>query len=299
MSLIQELINGASGDASVTSLLRKVKVVAARAEVPALDEWVQHELDGYPDGAELPEYRGPFQTEVIGHFGGPFGSGMRNAPIPSALLPEEFRAGMLFNISFSQPIAELEELTQGDGVLQSPWPANAIAYVNGLILSGKIEIYGDMGLLQAWRQVSKPQIVAIIDAVRNRILDLALTMEKSYPETGQPDAPPLPTEAQQLIVTNIYGTSNVAVASSDFNQFIDLEPGDREALAKVLDSVGVPDEEIQALFEALESDGEVESEVGPSTKRWLGNLMTRATDLGIGAAGGVIAEAVARYLGIG
>jgi hypothetical protein len=223
---------------------------------------------------------------------------MRNAPIPSALFPQEFRAGMLFNIIFLQPIAELEELTKGDGVLQSPWPANAIAYVNGLIVSSRMEIYGDMGLLQAWRHISKPQIVAIIDSVRNRILDLALTMEKSYPESGQPDSPPLPMEAQQLIVTNIYGRSNVAVATSNFSQFMSSEPGDRDGLAKVLDSIGVPEEEVRGLFEALESDGNVESEIGPHTKRWLGNLMTRAGDLGIGAAGGVIAEAVSRFLGI-
>jgi len=138
MSLVQELVDGASGDVPVTSLLRKVKVVAARAEVPALDEWVQHELAGYRGDVELPDYRGPFETEVLGMFGGAFGSALKNAPIPSVAFPSEFRDGVLFNIAFPQPIAEIEELSQAQHGLTAPWPANAVAVVNGLIASGKM-----------------------------------------------------------------------------------------------------------------------------------------------------------------
>jgi AbiTii len=49
----------------VANLLPKVKVVAARAKVPALDEWVQHELGGYPDAVEVSAYRGSFHVEVL------------------------------------------------------------------------------------------------------------------------------------------------------------------------------------------------------------------------------------------
>ena len=74
--------------------------------------------------------------------------------------------------------------------------------------------------------------------------------------------------------------------------------GDASALAKALDSVGVPAEQIESLFEALEADGPVDDEMGPETKNWLGNLMAGAAQLGIGAVGGVIADAIAHYLGI-
>lgn len=115
----------------------------------------------------------------------------------------------------------------------------------------------------------------------------------------QPDAPPLPDQTQRMVITNIYGDStNVAVASADFTQIANITRGDEAALAKSLDSVGVPAEHIESLFAALEADGPVENEMGPETKNWLGNLMAGAAQLGIGAAGGVIADAIAHFLGI-
>jgi hypothetical protein len=298
---LQELIDGASGNEPVTSLLRKVKVVASRADMPALDEWVQHELGGYFDeDADLPDYRGPFKTEILGSFSGRFGSGIRNAPIPSALFPEDYRDGMLFNVAFPQPIAEIEDLASAKDGIRITWPANAIAVVNGLMMSGRMRpIYEGMGLTQAWHSIGTHQLIGIVDAVRNRILDLALTIERVSPETGQPNAPPLPDETRQVVITNIYGNStNVAVASADFTQVVHVATGDAAALARALDSVGVPAEQIESLFEALEADGPVHDEMGPNTKNWLGNLMAGAAQLGIGAAGGVIAEAIAHYLGV-
>lgn len=300
VTVLQELIDGASGDAPVPTLLRKVKIVASRADVPALDEWVQHELDGYPARAELPDYRGPFDAEVLGMLTGPLGSGMRNAPIPSAVFPDDYRDGYLFKNAFPQPIAELVELAHADdGRLQAPWPANAVAVVNGLIQAGRVQIEGGWVLQQAWRVITAAQLVAVVDAVRNRILDLALTMEQANPETGQRDAPPLAEEASQTIITNIYGDStNVAVASENVTQAISFGVGEREGLGRYLESLGVPSTEIESLFTALNADGEVDGEIGPHTKAWLGNLMAGASKLGLGVAGGLIVAAISHYLGI-
>ena len=74
MSILDDLISGASGDVPVSSLLRKVKVVAARARVPALGEWVDLEQNGYGPGVELPAYRGPFVFDVVGHLAGSWGT---------------------------------------------------------------------------------------------------------------------------------------------------------------------------------------------------------------------------------
>lgn len=299
MTLLDELIEGASGDTAVTTLLRKVKVVAARAEVPALDEWVQHELDGYPEGATIPEYRGPFQVEALGTFSGPFGSGIQNAPIPSIGFPPEFRDGRLFYIQFAQPIAQIEELSRSGDNPRAQWPANAIALTNSLIESGKVALYEGMGLVQAWQPISRGQLVAIIDAVRTRILDLALAMERSNPATGQTGAPPLPPGDQHQIVTNIYGNANVAVASTGFTQSIDVGIGDRASLTQYLASLGLAESDINDLFAAIQRDGSEASELGPATSQWLGRIMLSARELGIEAAGGLIAVAVAKFLGIG
>jgi hypothetical protein len=300
LTLLDGLIEGASGSAPVTTLLRKVKVVASRADVPALDEWVEHELGGYPEGVEVPEYRGPFAVEVLGTFGGPFGSGMSNAPVPSIGFPAAYREGSLFNILFTQPIAELEELSRGDDDLRAPWPANVIAQTNAMMMQGQVNLYEGLGLQQAWRVVTRAQLISIVDAVRTRILDLALTMERANPATGQAGAPPLPADAKQTIVTNVFGGNpNIAVASTGFSQSVEIEAGDRDALEQQLAALGVPQREIDALFTAITADEGIDSDgLGPATSSWLARIMMRAQELGIGTAGGLIANAISRYMGL-
>ena len=49
MTALDDLIDGASGDdVPVATLLRKVKVLASRLRSVAFEEWVDHELTGYP-----------------------------------------------------------------------------------------------------------------------------------------------------------------------------------------------------------------------------------------------------------
>ncbi|MBD2072675.1 hypothetical protein H6F86_01980 [Phormidium sp. FACHB-592] len=57
-SLVLELQEDAL-DTSVTvlSLLRKALVVARKLKIQEFQHWIQNELDGYPEGLELPQYR--------------------------------------------------------------------------------------------------------------------------------------------------------------------------------------------------------------------------------------------------
>ena len=305
MTLLEDLIDGSSGDSvPVATLLRKVKVLAARLKTVELAEWVDHELLGYPTGAQVPEYRGPFETEVLGNFSGPFGSGLQNYLIPSLGFPAEYRKGYLFNIQFLQPIAEIESLGGSDEPLQAPWPANAVVIINNMIQRGEVRLYEGMGLQQAWRSISKNQLQAIVDSVRTRILELALSLEAIAPDAGQRDAStPDPARLQQ-IVTNVYGGSpNIAVASSQFEQTVSLPAqGDLEALAELLSRLGVTDDEIEDLRSALDADNETPTpgELGVSTSSWLGRVVARISTAGVdvmtGAGGALVAQAVISYL---
>jgi hypothetical protein len=225
LSLLRELIEGASGDTvAVATLLRKVKVLAARMRTGELAEWVEHELSGYPLDAKLPEYRGPFRADVLGTFGGPFGTGIKNAPIPPIAFPEEYREGSLFNIEFRERIAELEKLSEpGKEPLVAYWPADAILLVNSLIQQGRVASYPQMWLQQAWQTFSPANLAGIVDMVRTRILDLALSLEEVAPEAGEPNVVVPNTDRIQSIVTNVYGgTPNIAVASRSIEQNIVL-----------------------------------------------------------------------------
>ena len=305
MAILDDLVSGASGDASVSSLLRLVRVIAARARVPALGEWVDHEQHGYAEGVPLPAYRGPFVFNVVGHLTG-LGGELRNAPIGSLRFPEEYRNN-LFRVHFRQPIVALERLALASSDLIVRWPADMIGLINGLIRDGRISLYDDFFLLDAWKTVPLTQVVTIVDSVRNRILELALSMQDTDPTLGQVGGHQLPPESSQSFITNIYGSSsNVAIASSDVVQSVQVQRGDKDSLAKSLRSVGVPDEEIRGLFEALAADGlqadprgTDPSEIGVATSTWFTRLMLGAKELGMGAASGLIARALSQYLGIG
>jgi len=54
-SLVEELQRDAlNANAKVSDLLRKAKAIAVKLELPELEEWVEHELNGYPEG-DVPE----------------------------------------------------------------------------------------------------------------------------------------------------------------------------------------------------------------------------------------------------
>lgn len=309
MTALEDLIDGASGDVvPVATLLRKVKVVASRLGSVALEEWVDHELTGYPPDANLPDYRGPFHAEVKGHFGGPAGSGLRNAPVPPLGFPKDFRQGALFNVEFRQPIAELERLAQADAPLSADWPANAVAYTNTLAAQGKVQLYEYMGLHQAWRVISPTQLIGIVDTVRTRILNLALSVEAIEPKAGERDAPAADLGQVHQVVTHVYGGSpNIAVASSHFKQEVTLPIGDRAALFDQLRELGASDDDIRELEAALiedaaEGEGGPCTGVGPRVTAWTGRMAFKggsaATKGALAAGGGLIAKAIAAHYGL-
>lgn len=297
MSLLSDLVDGASGDqAAVSTLLRKVKVIAARLKTGELETWVEHELVGYEEDDPLPEYRGPFDAQVYGHFTGPFGSQYTNAPIPSIGFPENLRKGHLFHLTFPQPIAELERLAATtDGVLSNDWQADAVAYTNQLIKRGEVQLYEGMYLAQATRRVSPQQIHAIVDTVRTRILDLALALERLAPNAGETGDNDLDPSTLRPIVMNVWGgAQNIALGSRDFEQTLALlQPGDTAGLFAYLTSIGVSDDDLEELRTALDADAQEQSGLGPRVREWIGTASLKAAQAaGTGAASAIASLAV-------
>lgn len=58
-----------------------------------------------------------------------------------------------------------------------PWPADAVFAFSG-------DFYENMNCVGAWRVISRGAIAAIIDTVRNRILDFVLNIEAENPGAG-------------------------------------------------------------------------------------------------------------------
>jgi hypothetical protein len=311
MTPLEELIEGASGDSvPVATLLRKVKVVAARLGTVELEQWVDHELTGYPENADVPDYRAARPTEVKGHFGGPAGSGLQNAVIPRINFPAKFRDGPLFNMSFRQPISELERMAQADQILHADWPGDAVVLTNQLLGTGEVQLYEYMGLQQAFRLISPHHVAALVDTVRTRILTLVLSLESVVPAAGQPNAPVADSARVDRLVMNIFGGSpNVAVASTNFRQqAVSMPPiGDRDGLFGALEALGIEALDLDALRTAIHKDedsgdGVPGRSIGLRVRAWAGGLALKGSSAaGKGAAtaaGAMALKALASYYGV-
>lgn len=301
MTLLQTVIDDASGnDVGAATLRRKLKVLAARTNTVSLADWVDHELNGYPPGAQLPTYRGPIETAVRAQMGSDFGPTASNLRIPPGVFPDDVVAqAWLFRTEFRQPIEGLGSFAEMDEQPTVAWSPDNIRIINAMIRSGEIRLFDPpMYFINADQHVSAQTFVDIVSAVRNRVLDLALEFERLDPETGQPGAPAPDPVAAATIVTNIIGSTvtNLAVDSPGTRQESTVVQGDLPSLLNRLRALGVEDGELDELAEAIDHDG---PEPGARVNAWLGRITLGLGAVATAAIGQLVADAIGAYYGIG
>ncbi|MHA1560353.1 MAG: AbiTii domain-containing protein, partial [Alphaproteobacteria bacterium] len=160
--LIEEIQRDAIDEGvSVSTLLRKVKLAAAKIDLDEVEEWVASELDGYKDES-VPRYR-----RLVGQ---PKALNPFNGWIPISG-PADFVA-QLSNRRIGQSIASLENLAEENntGTMLVPFPPEWIDAVN----NASDVPFGEMASV-----IASASIVGILDAVRNLVLDWAIRMEKA------------------------------------------------------------------------------------------------------------------------
>jgi hypothetical protein len=305
MSLLQEIQDAAiDSHADLSTLLRKCRVLAARLKNDEFKSWVQHELDGYPDGTPVPDYR-VCQCQSQGHFSGPFGSGLRDAPIPTMCIPEKLREVMT-KVEFRQGVTSLRDtVDKSDGSsLRVLWPNDLVA------LMGQ-DLYERMNMLQAWRIIPVSAIIRVLGTVRNRILSFALEIESEDPDAGESrtSTPSLSSEK----IGNVFNTyitgnvGNVASGSSDFSQeaTVSVMQNDLASLRSFLQSLEVDDSDIGELEEAIKADPEPQPKkgFGPCVSAWFGKMVAKSAQglwkVGTSVASNILTKALAEYYGLG
>lgn len=154
-------IQQASLDASVPieNLLRRVKLAAAKLRLDQLESWVNSELNGYPD--KLPEYR-----KVHGQ---PVAWNPYNGWIP--IMGDPKFVEIISTANIGQPIAGLSDLVKKEksGELHFPVPAELVSRLNDILNypTARIVI-----------KIPRGAIIGVLDAVRNRVLDWSIEMER-------------------------------------------------------------------------------------------------------------------------
>ena len=108
MSLVRQLRDEiVNPDISASVVLRKAKILAATLNDGDLKQWLNFELNGYPDEADLPSYR-KLQAPLLGAFQGPRGS-VSNYSIPLSMLPDSLKS-IADSLHMGHALKELEAM---------------------------------------------------------------------------------------------------------------------------------------------------------------------------------------------
>jgi hypothetical protein len=289
--------------ADLGSILLKLRFLASRLGSDVLEEWVKHESEGYPKDVGVPPYR-IVGVSYKGTFSGPFGSGIQNAPIPLHLI-KKFAGESWVSFEIRESIAGVDDLVRGStesGYLSID-SSNLI-----LLLQGKV--YADYACNSVSGTISRTSITEIQQAVRGRILELTLELEKSIPAAADvafgasKGRDTNPEKVQQISQQIIYGNVTTAVAGGHGSKFsVNVNKRDSDSFVKHLVESGIGEEDansLAAILETEEPEGEQEP-FGQKAKNWIASNLKKAADgtwkIGLSVATTVITEAAKKYYG--
>jgi hypothetical protein len=148
---------------TVSDLLRRVKVVAAKLQLNEVSEWVDHELNGYPeDDEKIPLYR-----EIRGEVRG-LNPLLGWRPVHG----DERILAIAGTMKTRQSASELETLITDlkDG--------SSLSFGVPEAFRKNVDTTAGVPPTDVRVFVQKGQIVAVLDAIRTRVLDWALDLEK-------------------------------------------------------------------------------------------------------------------------
>lgn len=305
MSLLHEIQSAVLQDnADLGPILLKLRLLAARIGSQPLAEWVRYESEGYPEDSDVPHYR-TIPVSYTANFSGPFGSGIKNAPI-SPFLIEEFAGKHWVKYEMRESIAAVDDLLSSseNGRDLGINAANLI-----LLLQGKV--YADYACNSVTGKISRSSLASIRHAVRSRVLELTLELEKSVPEVvnvvlGPAALPSAPNAAAatQIAQQIIYGNyTSIAATGNGATIQVTVVPHNEKSLADYLTNSGMAEEDALELarLATLEQPESNTEPMGPEVKRWLvDNLKKAASDtwkIGLSVATDVIKEALLKYYG--
>jgi hypothetical protein len=293
VSLIREIQDAAvDKDTDLATLLRKCKVLAARLGSVPLEDWVLHESNGYPEDKPVPEYR-MWGTRIVGQFVDPWGR-QATVTVPPHLIPDSARTHFT-EFEYRRSIATAEyALAEDRNGMQSLSTGNLRSLLHG-------KVYENFQCHEAYAEYSKQNLVALLDAVRNRILDFALALGKIAPDAGEDQTQVEVQRVTQIFNTTVHGS--VGVVGAVNNSAINVATNNWSSLAQFLVSNSVAQPDIEELHAAVIAEPKAETgKWGPRVSKWVGKMVAKSADgswqVGLGAAGSLLAQALTAYYGL-
>lgn len=298
-SIVLELQQLASdSDKNIIDILRKALLAATKLNLVEFRQWVQNELSGYK-GGELPAYR-QIHAQVKGR--NPY-----HGLIPIGF-PDKEMEWTLSSVPIRDSVSALYDLIENrksTDVLHMQMPFEAQRMVSQMLEDSfqDIEIY--------W-VLQRSQIVEILDAIRNTILEWALKLEGegilgdelsfSDDEKRKASSSTVIQHVENLNFQGVLGS----VTESNLTQSLQMtiHKDDIDGLKNYLSSLKVEKDDIEELEKALHADPQPSKtqQFGKKVSSWIGNMVQKSAsggwEIGVAVAGQLLAQAISAYYGI-
>lgn len=306
MTLLREIQSALIAEKSdIGPILFKLKLLASKLGVSALDEWVKFEMEGYPSGVDVPEYR-KIGVSYSGTFFGPFGSAINNAPIPPFLI-DKFAGKKWTAYEVRQSVASIDDLIShaSQGVLAIQ--ASDLM----LLLQGKV--YEGYACNAVNGQISKASLVEIQNAVRSRVLELTIQFEKNIPNSADITVEQMAGEKEKLAAQAVTGNVHqiiygnyTSINNSGDNASINVsvKMGDIDSFRENLTQAGISASDAKELSDIVQNEnpGEKTKPFGKKAQGWILKNINKALNgtwkIGLAVATRVLEEAAKRYYGL-
>lgn len=303
MHLLNEIIDLlTSSSPSLEDALFKAQVLAHRFGEQEMKQWVSNELKGYPDREHLPSYRVVPVTVMANLSNGVVR--YTDQPLPMMGVDQRLR-DKLETRRVSESVAVVAEWAKRDTDLAIVIAPEYCGHINkGIDSSFEIE--------RAWGKHSVGAMLQIVTEVRSRLLELALQVSDRIPQEPRPEA--TRAVAQKVAVSEIFrnavfGSNTTIVVGGGSIQGVtnNVTVNDLGSLVSALRAYGVQDADLEQLKRAIETDDSSDDvknkKLGPSVRRWIGNMVAKAGagawEISVATAGGVLAAAIASFYGFG
>ncbi|XQS64060.1 ABC transporter substrate-binding protein [Gardnerella sp. KA01002] len=207
-SIVLELQNEiVSSNCDVVNILRKAHLIASKLKLNDFDQWIQHELNGYPDEGSCPEYR-----KVRGSLKAfnPY-----RGWIPTSIQDNEYEK-RICEKKFVNSISEIISLCQSSGNV-------LISGFSGEQLASFDKMADSLPPMDYALHIPTTAVKDIEEKVKNTILEWTLKLESKgivgenmvFSETEKESAVNMPQT-----VNNYYGNTSVINSPSDNVQIV-------------------------------------------------------------------------------
>lgn len=289
---LQELASDSEHE--IADLLRKALVVATKLQLPDFKKWVLSELNGYEDLTSLPEYRrikGDLRAQNPYH-----------GFIPFIINEPEIRE-VVTKILVRESVSSVQQL------MDSKESGSICFFFGPEQEAALMRMQGGFAPLRPVRVVGRNQLISILNAVRTRMLEWALSLEAegilgdglSFSDKERNIAMTsknIRIENFQGVLGDLHG-SNVSQTNT-----ITVQSGNFSSLENYLRQQGVSSTAIAELEQAVRDDPNPKSAqaFGSKVSAWIGKMVGLAAsggwEVSVATAGTLLAAAVSKFYGL-